>query len=126
MPRNSQRSMNTAKSKGPLPNALRFISSLIFLYVVFGGSAWSLGAAGSLWLPILFSIAVLSSIGLFLSSLAGLATKHCPQWVGNKLVILASFALVALTAGAGSFTMPFWIVVLGFIIGLIGSAADMM
>lgn len=39
MPRNTRKAM-PAKSKNAWPNVLRFIASLLFLYVIFSGMTW--------------------------------------------------------------------------------------
>jgi hypothetical protein len=126
MPRNT----TSAKKKTAWPNVLRFIASLLFLYVIFIGtganwwSPWVASGVGAVWLPILFGAAVLSSIALFFSSLAGIAWKFggAMSW---KVLMLASFTLVALTASP-FFSTGFWIVILAFLIGWMGSAMEMM
>lgn len=126
MPRNT-----TGKSKGAWPNVLRFVASLLFLYVIFTGAsmtppfgnAW-LGQAGSLWLPILFGVAVLGSIALFFSSLAGIAWGK-DSGMTAKILMWSSITLVALTASP-AWGMYFWVTILGFIIGWLGSALEMM
>lgn len=135
MPRTEK--STTAKSKGAWPNGLRFLASLFFLYALFGGLSagvgwWSVyvSGAGSLWLPILFGIAVLSSIGLFFSSLAGLVFKSS-MGMGGKMATVASFALIALTygpsvTGIASLSSVFWVVILGFILAWVGTGIEMM
>jgi hypothetical protein len=129
MPRNDKKVM--AKSNSIWPNGLRFIASLLFLYVIFGAGAssgwwspWITTGAGSLWLPIVFGVAVLSTIGLFFCSLAGLAYKK-PNMMITKIMMVASLMLVILTVSP-AWTGTFWIVILGFILGWIGSAIEMM
>lgn len=114
------------------PNVLRFIASLLFLYVIFAGqsmgwwSQWVSSGAGSVWLPILFGAAVLATIGLFFSSLAGIAMPNMKGGaMSMKVMMLASFTLVALTASP-AWSTGFWIVILGFLIGWFGSAMEMM
>ena len=122
----------TTKSKSAWPNGLRFLASLFFLYVLFGGttagtgwwSPWVTVGAGSIWLPILFAVAVLSSIGLFFSSLAGLVWRSSVGMSG-KLGLTASFALVALTVSP-AWSGVFWVVILGFILSWVGSAVEWM
>lgn len=122
----------TAKnSYGAGPNALRFVASLFFLYVVFGGaygngwwSPWVTSGAGSLWTPILLGAAVLSSIGLFLGSLAGMAWKMVTP-MGWRTSIIAAFSLTALTVSL-SFSSVFWIVMIGFILNWVASGMEMM
>lgn len=130
MPRNTTRA-RPQKSKSAWPNTLRFIASLLFLYVIFAGNAmgwwspWVTSGVGQIWLPILFGVAVLSSIGLFFGSLAGLASKMDGGKMIWKAVMLGSFTLVALTVST-SFTAGFWVVILGFLLGWFGSAMEWM
>ncbi len=127
MPRTEK---STMKAKSAWPNGLRFVASLFFLYVIFGStgsgwwSQWVTAGAGSLWLPILFGVAVLSSIALFFGSLAGLAWKMSSP-MGWKTVLFAAFSLTALTVST-SFTGVFWIVIVGFLIAWVASALEMM
>ncbi len=119
------------KSKDAKSDALRFIASLLFLYVVFVGtgastwSAWVTSGFGSVWLPLLFGVAVLGSIGLFFSSLAGIVMKEARMAMSGKLLMWLSLALVALTASP-AWSTSFWIVLLGFLIGWLGTAMEMM
>ncbi|MGD0728628.1 MAG: hypothetical protein ABR981_00955 [Candidatus Micrarchaeaceae archaeon] len=131
MPRNTPTAK--PKDKGAWPDVLRFIAALLFLYVVFTGAganppfgnAW-LNGAGSLWVPILFGVAVLGSIGLFFSSLAGALSSKCRMGgMVGKLLMFTSLALVILTASP-AWNVGFWIVIVGFLIGWIGSAMQMM
>jgi hypothetical protein len=127
MPRNTT-SAKQSKEKNAWPNVLRFIASLLFLYVIFAGNWWSTwvtSGVGAVWLPILLGVAVLSSIGLFFSSLAGIAWKKggAMSW---KVLMLASLSLVILTVSPVSFNAGFWVVILAFLIGWLGSAIEMM
>jgi hypothetical protein len=132
MPKSDNKSMNM-NSKSAWPNGLRFVASLFFLYVLFGGtsagsgwwSAWVTSGAGALWLPILFGAAVLSSIALFFSSLAGLVFKTSMGMMSGKTQTIAAFALIALTVSL-TWSSVFWIVVVGFILGWVGNALEMM
>lgn len=130
MPRNTAASKQ--KKSGPWPNVMRFVASLLFLFVVFTGAGMNppfnnvwLGGAGSIWLPIVFGIAVLGSIGLFFSSLAGLAWGKGGGMMAGKIVMFTSLALVILTASP-SWSSSFWVVILGFLIGTFGNAMEMM
>jgi hypothetical protein len=122
----------TMKSPSGWPNGLRFVASLFFLYVIFGGttagsgwwSPWVTNGPGALWLPILFGAAVLSSIALFFGSLAGLIFKMETR-MGWKVLTLASFTLVALTVST-AWSSVFWVVVVGFVLGWIAEALEMM
>jgi hypothetical protein len=122
------------------PNALRFLASLFFLYVIFGGatastawwSPWVVNGAGSLWLPILFGAAVLSTIALFFGtlffgglSMAGMAPKMNGSGMGWKTALIAAFSLTALTVSP-SFSGVFWVVIVGFILAWVGTAMEWM
>lgn len=128
MPRNT-----ATKSRGAGPDVLRFIASLLFLYVVFGAgssglSSWVTSGAGALWLPILFGVAVLGSIGLFFGSLGSVFSAKARASMGNmgsKVLMWTGFALIALTVSP-AWSWTFWVVVLGFLIGWFGSALEMM
>ncbi|MGI0100443.1 MAG: hypothetical protein ACREBH_01850 [Candidatus Micrarchaeaceae archaeon] len=134
MPRTNNKSAakSTGRPKGAGPNALRFIASLLFLFVIFGGSSagmgwWSpyvISGAGSLWLPILLGAAVLSSIALFFSSIAGLVLNR-DGMMGGKLATVAAFTLIALTVST-SWTSVFWVVVVGFMLSWVAGAMEAM
>ena len=78
MPRNAR--STPSKSNSGWANGLRFVASLFFLYVLFGGSSagsgwwspWILSGAGSLWEPILLSAAVLASVALFFGTISSM------------------------------------------------------
>lgn len=127
------------KSRNAWPDGLRLIASLFFLYVIFGGTNsgagwWSssvLSGAGSIWYPILLGVAVLTSIALFFGSIASLVFKTSMGGMGWKTLAVASFALVALTvplvgSQASVWSSTFWLVILGFILGWVASAMEMM
>lgn len=119
-----------AKGKNVWGSVLRFIASLIFLYVVFAGVSQISGAGNpaALWVPLLFAGAVISSIALFFMSIAGIAMPSKEgSMMGNKLSMIASLTLLALTVFASStWTVNTWgwYVIVGFIIGWIGGAID--
>jgi hypothetical protein len=105
-------------------NALYFIASLFFLYVVIVGSSrgwwstWITTGAGATWLPIAGAVAVLASIVLFLSGIVGALSDYAgASW---KLHLTATVSLLVLTVST-AFSTAFWIVIVGFIIGWIGS-----
>jgi hypothetical protein len=140
MPRTDNKS--TTKKYSPWPNVLRFVASLLFLFVLFGGTTaiastisggtsgwWSPlvapGTAGALWLPILFGVAVLSSIALFFGSIAGMVWKMSSRGMGWKTTLLASFSLTALTVSP-TWSGVFWVVIVGFIVGWIATAMEWM
>ncbi|HIH50592.1 MAG: hypothetical protein ABSE71_03775 [Candidatus Micrarchaeaceae archaeon] len=127
MPRNTRRA-TPERSKSAWPNVLRFIASLLFLYVIFSGvwwSPWVTSGVGQIWLPILLGVAVLSAVGLFFGSLAGIASKMNGGGMIWKAVMLGSFALVALTVSP-VFSAGFWVAILGFLLGWFGSAMEWM
>jgi len=134
MPRTDNKSTTKTKKYSGWPNALRFLASLFFLYVLFGGTSastgwWSpwvtAGAAGAVWLPILFGVAVLSSIALFFGSIAGMVFKMSSAAMGWKTTLLASFSLTALTVSP-TWSGVFWVVIVGFILGWVASAMEWM
>ncbi|MDE1868924.1 MAG: hypothetical protein KGH60_03095 [Candidatus Micrarchaeota archaeon] len=119
-----------AKGTKAWGSVLRFIASLIFLYVIFAGVSQINGAGNpaALWVPLLFAGAVISSIALFFMSIAGIAmpSKEGAMF-GSKISTFASLTLLALTVFASStWTVNTWgwYVIVGFIIGWIGSAID--
>lgn len=90
-----------------------------------------LSGAGSIWFPILLGVAVLTSIALFFGSLASLVFKTGMGSMGWKTLAIASFALVALTVpqpglAISAWSSIFWLVILGFILGWVASAMEMM
>lgn len=113
-------------------NVLRFIASLIFLYVVFVGlssytpSATLLSGAIIPWGALLYVVAVLGSIALFFASLFGLAMgSSLSDVIATKTSIWMPLALVVLTmTGASASALSVgtwtWYVLLGFVIGIIG------
>lgn len=108
-------------------NALKFIASLFFLYVVFVGasngwwSAWVSGPSnGSVWLPLLVAIGVIGSIALFFGSIAGMAKGIK---VGNNLFYATALSLVALTVSP-QWSIAFWISIVGFVIGWLGITVE--
>jgi hypothetical protein len=105
---------------------LKFVASLIFLYVLFtglGSGTWGNYATGSLWSPLLLAAALLGSICLFFGSLMEIVKpKMC---MGSKPVMLVAFCLVALTVGP-LFSSLLWMSIVGFVIGWAGSAVERM
>lgn len=120
--------MPSKSSNKVSPNVLRFIASLIFLYVVFQGvsGSASMGAA-ALWSPILYSIGVLGSVVLFFTSLGGIGLNTNKFTEGAmKSMKLAAFALFALSVISGTLAVTNfgWLVILGYVIGWFGSAIE--
>ena len=106
---------------------LEFIGSIIFIWLAFtsGGAfanaAWVSGMA-SLWQPLLFAAAVVSSIALFLISFAHLTgIEHEMMSNGAVLMTLvAGGSLVALYSGSAYLV----IAVVGLIIAFVGSGLN--
>ena len=108
--------------------ALQFISSLFFLAVVaalyvpsgyLAGSGWS---AAALWIPILYAVAVVGSISLFLMSFAQLGGGMA-EMAAHKAMMMSGVvgvALVALTAGNSTW---FVATLIGLILGFLGRGA---
>ena len=101
---------------------LVFIGSLLYLAIVFGGginSASISGSYGSFWFPVLFGIAVISSVALFfigLSLLSGMGGDVA--WGAMKATVIGGFALSAISASSS------WLLfgtVVGFVFGFVGS-----
>jgi hypothetical protein len=115
-----------AKQKNKaLASALKFIASLIFLYVVFVSPPVALALAGAvLWAPLLYAVAVIGSISLFLGSLMSFAVSsemlNKAGWKMNKMVSLAIVAWAAI-AGGLSLSLPMELAIVAFVIGWFGS-----
>jgi hypothetical protein len=101
---------------------LVFIGSLLYLAIVFGGginSASISGSYGSFWFPVLFGIAVVSSVALFfigLSLISGMGGDVA--WGAMKATVIGGFALSAISASSA------WLLfgtVVGFVFGFVGS-----
>ena len=99
-----------------------FIGSLLYLAIVFGGginSASISGSYGSFWFPVLFGIAVVSSVALFfigLSLISGMGGDVA--WGAMKATVIGGFALSAISASSA------WLLfgtVVGFVFGFVGS-----
>ncbi|HUC38545.1 MAG TPA: hypothetical protein VL944_00245 [Candidatus Acidoferrum sp.] len=113
--------------------ALEFLGGLFFLITAavlinmgatgFSGAlgAWNAGIA-SFWLPLIFPAAILGSITVFLLSFANLTS-----WGGRaagmtgKLTWFAAASLLLMTVG----TAWMWLVIVGFVFSIIGSAVSM-
>jgi hypothetical protein len=122
MPTKSKSKSNNHK-KGA---ALKFIASLVFLYVVLMGlhtGQWGSYVAGSVWAPLLVAAALLGSIVLFFGSLAEMVKPE--MCMGSKPVMLVAFALIALTVGPLHNPM-LWVTLVGFLIGWAGTAVERM
>lgn len=115
-----------------LAAALKLVASLIFLYVVFVSppSMTSSGiTAAVLWAPLLYAIAVVGSIALFLASLMGFGWDSKMLSMGsNKAVLCTTLAVIgwAVIASGVGLSMPIELAIVAFVIGLIGSGAAEM
>lgn len=111
--------------------ALQFVGSLFFLaavaalYVPWGSGQYSTWPAGAtLWVPILYAVAVVSAIALFFTSFAQLGSMGgMASWKAMSTTSAAAVTLVALTAGN---TTWFVAVLIGFVLSFLGSAVGMM
>ncbi len=109
--------------------ALQFVGSLFFLaavaalYVPTGYGAGGGWAAASLWIPILYAVAVVSAVALFFTSFAQLGSMGgMASWKAMSTTTAAAVTLVALTAGN---TTWFVAVLIGFVLSFLGSAVGM-
>ncbi|MDE1810916.1 MAG: hypothetical protein KGH66_02660 [Candidatus Micrarchaeota archaeon] len=122
-----------AKKGGKAPHALRFIASLVFLYVIF--SMWqafaiSAGGAVSAVEAIALAVGLLGTIALFFTSLGGLAMDSSGMMnpMGDKALMGAALPLlivaVAVAPTNAVTTAAVWAIIVGFIIGWIGTAVE--
>ena len=131
MARNTRSTQNTRSvpanrgSGNAAAHALQFIGSLIFLGLIFWGgvgaqysmNSWN-ALGGGVWLPVFFSLAVISSIALFFVSVANIAgSGGAYKYGGMQLAAVAGICLTALTYGSAGY---FWAAIVGFIIAVIG------
>ncbi|MEM3839102.1 MAG: hypothetical protein QXF01_00790 [Candidatus Micrarchaeaceae archaeon] len=109
---------------------LQFVGSLFFLAAVaalYGswnaGTLIGSGSVGSLWTPLFYGVATISSIALFFTSFAELGSwGGMASWKAMSCATAAGVTLVALTAGNATW---FVAVLIGFILSFLGSAAGM-
>lgn len=113
--------------------ALRFIGSLAYLAVVWelwqGAEAAGALYTASVFAPVLFGLAVVTSVSMFLGILAELAgpSDKMKAWSG-KVSMLGGFALIALLAivGGAVWSTWSWIALLGFVLAIVGSGMERM
>jgi hypothetical protein len=112
--------------------ALKLVASLIFLYVVFVSppSMTSSGiTAALLWAPLLYAMAVIGSIALFLASLMSfsMSSEMLSKW-SSKAMMATTLAVIAWAAIAGGvgLGMTTELAIVAFVIGIIGSGAEQM
>ena len=118
-------------AKSSKPNygawALKFIGSLVYLYVLY--QLWVPGTVSGAVGPILFGIAAVASVALFITNLTALAMPRSDKssmWLA-KLVNVGGFALLA-SAYVGPAVMAGGLLteaLVGFVIAYIGSGMDM-
>lgn len=115
--------------------ALRFVGSLAYLVVVW--QLWQGIGAGTpggtalytsnVFAPVLFGLAVISAVSLFLGTLASLAGSGKDMSAWNwRLSAMGGFSLlsiVSLIPGSSSWA---WIALVGFVLAFIGIGMDMM
>ncbi len=103
--------------------ALQFIGSILFLAVTAAlyGSAYANGnwtGQVGFWTPLVYSLAVISSIVLFFASFANLSNwGKMVSGAVVKFAVVGGFALVTLSAGSAALLL---ITLVGFILSFIG------
>ena len=109
-------------SKNVAGFALQFISSLFFLAVV-AALYGNVGASAGVWTPLLYAVAVVASVVLFLTSFAQLSGMAAmASYKAMSASVFASVSLVALTMGNSTL---FVASLIGLILGLVGAASAM-
>ncbi len=102
---------------------LRFVGSVAYLAVVW--SLWQSAAGGAAWglfAPVLFGLAVVSTVSLFLVTLAELGGTlgGSTEWAG-KATLLGGFSLFGLLPTvSGAWASWSWVVLVGFVLAYIG------
>lgn len=108
---------------------LRFVGSLAYLAVVWQlwQEAPAVGAAVNVFAPVLFGLAVVASVSLFLLTLAdlGRGAGSVKEWSG-KATLWGGFALVGLLALVpGAWASWSWVALVGFVLAYIGLWLEM-
>ena len=116
---------NAAPKVKPASAVLKFIASLFFIYILYMGlsSGWGAVIKYSVWVSVVFAIALLSTISLFFASIGGMVMpKRCKANM-MKLVTVAGLTILVLTSLSWNVA---WITVtvIGFLIGWLGDAAS--
>ncbi len=109
---------------------LDLIASLIYIVITFG-SVYGTGLSAAtnfagIWVPLLFGIAVIGSISLFVISLSTLVIKkgyHMLARATTNTTTVTAFALIILTTTVNGSMLPFIGVVIAFILGIVAGAA---
>lgn len=105
---------------------LKFVGSLVYLYVI--AQLWNPGTVSGTFGPILFGLAVVFSVSLFLSQLGALAMpsddKMMAMW-SMRAAFAGGFALLAATYSIAGGSMWLLVALIGFVIAHLGAAMDM-
>jgi len=118
-------------AKSSKPNygawALKFIGSLVYLYVLY--QLWAPGSISGVFGPILFGVAAVASVALFITNLSALAMPRgdkMSMWLA-KLANVGGFALLAAAyiSPAGMAGGLLAEALVGFVIAYIGVGMDM-
>ncbi|MDE1861269.1 MAG: hypothetical protein KGH72_06165 [Candidatus Micrarchaeota archaeon] len=112
---------------------LKFIGSLVYLYVVY--QLWSnplpsgslSGSLAALGLGVLFAVAVLSTVSLFLMTLASIKMydKEMAMW-DWKTIMWSGGSLVILTIAGGAAGTWTAVALLGFVLASLGAGMSKM
>lgn len=129
MPKSTQKTMTI----GYEIFILDLIASLIYIVVTFG-SVYGTGLNvatnfAGIWLPLLFGIAVIGSISLFVISLSTLIVKrgyHMLARATMNTTFITAFALLILTTTTSGSMLPFISIIIAFILGIVSGATGAM
>ncbi|MCL4411485.1 hypothetical protein M1329_00925 [Candidatus Marsarchaeota archaeon] len=107
--------------RNPAAFVLQFIGSIIYLVVVYLVSIGTVAfgsAVSSIWLPLLYAGALISSILLFIVSFTNLMPSGKFGMYAGSAALIGGFTLMALT-----YVSSFWLFVsiVGFILAIIGA-----
>ena len=120
-----KRETNVSPKVKPASAVLKFVASLFFIYVLYVGlssGGWGAAIKYSVWISIVFAVALLSTISLFFASISGMIMpKRCRADM-MKLVTIAGISVLVL-ASLGWNVEWITITVIGFLIGWLGEAA---
>ncbi len=106
---------------------LKFVGSLAYLWVVWG--LWTNGVNAGTFGTVLFGLAVVMSVGFFITTLVALtapSSEKMRNW-SSKSAFVAGFALASLLAPvAGPAAGGLWVVLVGFILAYVGNGMEKM
>ena len=117
---------NVSPKIKPASAVLKFIASLFFIYILYMGlssGGWGAVIKYSVWVSIVFAVALLSTVSLFFASIGGMVMpKRCKANM-MKLVTVAGLTILVLASLSWNVT---WITVavIGFLIGWLGEIAS--